>query len=149
MNTTHNTKTKLFATAMGVAAAALMAPALLFAGAGTAQADLYDCYNQGYLDGIFGVPPQCFANFDTAQQGLYDLGVADAQGGLLPTLSRPSIQPSIQLPDPRLEPQDTMGPFTGAAPDPREFPNLWEDGHAPHPVDIWENDNGPIVDPID
>ena len=39
MNTTHNTKTKRLIAALGVAAAAAVAPALLFAGAGTAHAD--------------------------------------------------------------------------------------------------------------
>jgi hypothetical protein len=38
MNTTHNTKTKRLIAALGVAAAAAVAPALLFAGAGTAHA---------------------------------------------------------------------------------------------------------------
>ena len=42
MNTTHNTKTKRLIAALGVAATAVMASALLFAGAGTAQADCYD-----------------------------------------------------------------------------------------------------------
>jgi hypothetical protein len=39
MKTTHNTKTKRIIAAWGVAAAAAAAPALLFAGAGTAHAD--------------------------------------------------------------------------------------------------------------
>jgi hypothetical protein len=38
MNTTHNAKTKRLVAALG-AAAAVVAPALLFAGAGTAHAD--------------------------------------------------------------------------------------------------------------
>ena len=38
MNTTPNTKTKRLVTAVGVAAAAAVAPALLFAGTGTAHA---------------------------------------------------------------------------------------------------------------
>ena len=38
MNTTHNTKTQRLIAALGVAAAAAVAPALLFAGAGTAHA---------------------------------------------------------------------------------------------------------------
>ena len=42
MNTTHNTKPKRLIAALGVAAATVVAPALLFAGAGTAQADCYD-----------------------------------------------------------------------------------------------------------
>jgi hypothetical protein len=43
MNTTQNTKTKRLIAALGVAAAAAVAPALLFAGAGTAHAD-DECY---------------------------------------------------------------------------------------------------------
>lgn len=39
MSTTHNTKTKQLIAALGVAAAAAVAPALVFAGAGTAHAD--------------------------------------------------------------------------------------------------------------
>ena len=39
MNTTHNTKTKRLIAAVGAVAAAAVAPALLFAGAGTAHAD--------------------------------------------------------------------------------------------------------------
>jgi hypothetical protein len=39
MNTTHNTKTKRLIAVLGSAAAAAVAPALLFAGAGTAHAD--------------------------------------------------------------------------------------------------------------
>jgi hypothetical protein len=42
-----NTKTKLLATALGVAAAAVMAPAALFAGAGTAQPDCDSSYSAG------------------------------------------------------------------------------------------------------
>jgi hypothetical protein len=43
MNTTHNRK-KMIASALGAAAAAVAAPALLFTGAGTAQAqELTDC----------------------------------------------------------------------------------------------------------
>ena len=37
MNTTHHTKTKRLIAALGLAAAAAVAPALLFAGAGTAH----------------------------------------------------------------------------------------------------------------
>ncbi len=43
MNTTHNLKTKRFIATFGVAAAAAVTPALLFAGAGTAHAD-DSCY---------------------------------------------------------------------------------------------------------
>jgi hypothetical protein len=39
MNTTHNTKTKRLVTAVAVAAATVATPTLLFASAGTAQAD--------------------------------------------------------------------------------------------------------------
>jgi hypothetical protein len=54
MNTTHNTKTKRLIAALGVAAAAAVAPALLFAGAGTAHAD-DPCY--GYLAGSYYCSP--------------------------------------------------------------------------------------------
>ena len=49
MNTTHNTKTKRLIAAWGVAAAAAVAPALLFAGAGTAHADC-DAYRFCTID---------------------------------------------------------------------------------------------------
>lgn len=39
MTITHNTRSKRFFAALGVAAATVAAPALLFAGAGTAHAD--------------------------------------------------------------------------------------------------------------
>lgn len=42
--TTHNFKAKGLVAALGVAAAAAVSPAVLFAGAGTAQAD--DCYGE-------------------------------------------------------------------------------------------------------
>jgi hypothetical protein len=45
MNTTHNTKTKRLIAALGVAAAAAVTPAVLCAGAGTAQAD-DSCYGE-------------------------------------------------------------------------------------------------------
>jgi len=45
MNTTHDIKTKRLIGALGVAAAAAVAPALLFAGAGTAHAD-DPCYGE-------------------------------------------------------------------------------------------------------
>jgi hypothetical protein len=61
MNTTHKIKTKRVVTALGVAAAAAVAPALLFAGAGTAQAD-DPCYGslQGsyYCSPASGISPQ-------------------------------------------------------------------------------------------
>jgi hypothetical protein len=47
MNTTHNTKATRPIAALGIAAAAAVAPALLFAGAGTAQADPCDGLLQG------------------------------------------------------------------------------------------------------
>ena len=54
MNTTHNTKTKRLIAAVTVAAAAV-APALLFAGAGTAHAD-DPCYD-GSLAGSYYCSP--------------------------------------------------------------------------------------------
>ncbi|MBV8347850.1 MAG: hypothetical protein JOZ49_10055 [Mycolicibacterium sp.] len=50
MNITHDTKTKRLVAALGVAAAAAVAPALPFAGAGTAHAD-DACY--GLLAGSY------------------------------------------------------------------------------------------------
>lgn len=54
MNTTHN-KSKRRIVALGVAAAAAMAPALLFTGAGTAVAD--NC-NGGSLQGSYYCSPR-------------------------------------------------------------------------------------------
>jgi hypothetical protein len=45
MNTTHNIKTKRLIAALGVAAAAAVTPALLFTGAGTAQAEPCSSYD--------------------------------------------------------------------------------------------------------
>jgi hypothetical protein len=44
MNATHDIKTKRLIAALGAAAATAVAPAVLFAGAGTAQAD--PCYEE-------------------------------------------------------------------------------------------------------
>ena len=55
MNTTYNTKTKRLIAALGVAATAVMAPALLFAGAATAHAD-DPCYD-GSLAGSYYCSP--------------------------------------------------------------------------------------------
>jgi len=52
--TIKNTDTKRFVAAVGTAAAAVAAPALLLAGAGTAQAD--DCYG-GTLSGSYYCSP--------------------------------------------------------------------------------------------
>jgi hypothetical protein len=61
MNATHGTKTKRLIAALGVAAAAAVAPELLFAGAGTAQAD-DPCFGslQGsyYCSPASGISPQ-------------------------------------------------------------------------------------------
>jgi hypothetical protein len=54
MNTTHHSKAQLLIAAFGVAAAAAVAPAVLFAGAGTAQAD-DGCY--GLLQGSYYCSP--------------------------------------------------------------------------------------------
>jgi hypothetical protein len=139
MNTTHNTKVKLLATALGVMAAALVAPTLLFAGAGTAQAD--ECpYDIGYEAGKSGGIGQCFEN--PSQQAQYDAGFADAQAGRQPDpFARDGVMPSINTDSPVLYPDGpptTMGPFTGVAPEPGEFPE-WE---APEPrgwdFDQWQ-----------
>jgi hypothetical protein len=62
MNTTYNTKTKRLTAALVVAATAVMAPALLFASAGTAQAD-DPCYD-GSLAGSYYCSP-------ASQSGIY------------------------------------------------------------------------------
>ena len=54
MHITHNTQTKRLIAAVGVAAAAAVAPALLFAAAGTAHAD-DPCY--GLLQGSYYCSP--------------------------------------------------------------------------------------------
>ena len=59
MNTTHSTKTTRLAAALGVAAAAVMAPALLFAVAGPAQAGWFlndDDNRNGFTYGSTGDP---------------------------------------------------------------------------------------------
>ena len=68
MNTTHNTKTKRLIAALGVAAAAAVAPALLFAGAGTAHAD-DPCY--GSLEGSYYCSPAAGINSQTPEQPAY------------------------------------------------------------------------------
>jgi hypothetical protein len=60
MNTTYNTKKRLIA-ALGVAATAVMAPALLFAGAATAHAEEYcdEWVYYTHLPGVPEIPPSC------------------------------------------------------------------------------------------
>jgi hypothetical protein len=67
MNATHNTKTKRLIAALGAAAAAV-APALLFAGAGTAHAD-DPCY--GSLEGSYYCSPAAGINSQTPEQPAY------------------------------------------------------------------------------
>jgi hypothetical protein len=151
MNTTHNTRTKLLAKAVGVAAAAVATSALLFAGAGTAQAD--ECpYDAGYLDGKTGGIGQCFQ--DPSQQAQYDAGFADAQAGRQPNPMGPDvvIPPMItnargaaELADPPIGNPDapapaTMGPRDGTMgsglPDPPEWPeyDLPPEPYSPEPI---------------
>ena len=106
MNTTHSTKTKRLIAAVGVTAAAAVAPALLFAGAGTAHAD--DC---GILDSI----QDCLGPILPADPPSYDPS-ADPWAN-----TRPDPAPSgpLQLPPdyvPNYVPQTTMGPYTGPVP---------------------------------
>jgi hypothetical protein len=74
MNTTHNTKTKLLAAAVGVAAA-VATPALLFAGAGTAHACALP-----YIGGHNNNSLLCPRPEASLEQGPYDLGVLDSHG---------------------------------------------------------------------
>ena len=48
MNTTHNTKTTRLIAALGAAAAVAVTPAVLFVGAGTAQAQDDSCYGSSH-----------------------------------------------------------------------------------------------------
>jgi hypothetical protein len=66
MNATHNTKTKRLMAALGVAAAAAVAPALLFAGVGTAHAD-DPCYD-GSLAGSYYCSPASGINSQSPEQ---------------------------------------------------------------------------------
>jgi hypothetical protein len=141
MNTTHNTKTKRLLTALGVATA-VVTPALLFASAGDAQADTSTCVPSpwtgsptcgeeepitctgvGWGSGIC-IPTAAIQ--DTQQP---DAPMNSPVANLPPTLSRPLIQPPIQLPDPPLEPQTTMGPYTGPWPP--------EENKIPNPYCSW------------
>jgi hypothetical protein len=83
MNTTHNTKTKLLAKAVGVAAAAVATPALLLTGAGTAHACALPYIALPYTDGssnkFFCPGPE--ASFE---HGQYDRGFLDSRYGLVP-----------------------------------------------------------------
>jgi hypothetical protein len=116
MNTTYNTKTMRLIAALGVAAAAVVTPALLFASAGTAQADQVcrAAYDQGYLDGSFGGIGRCYQ--DQSQQNEYDAGLGDAQAGRQPNpppiLSMPQITGNSPTYDPN-GPQTSMSPPVG------------------------------------
>lgn len=116
MNNKRNTKTKRLATTLAVAATSVMAPALLFAGTTTAQADTCDAYDDGYQScspgGIGFAPGGCYV--DPAQQAAYNSGCVDAVTGQEP--DPPTWMPSTPISGPNL--QSTMGPFTGAAPEP-------------------------------
>jgi hypothetical protein len=67
MNTTHHTKTNRLVAALGIAAAAVVTPALLVAGVGTAHAD-DACY--GALQGSYYCSPA------SGSQSLEQLGPA-------------------------------------------------------------------------
>ena len=139
MNSTPTTR-KLLA-GVGVAAAAVVTPALLFVGAATAHADdgpSCPAYNQGYHDGSWLGVGKCLV--DTAQQPAYDKGFGDARAGL------PSMPPAYWPPtntglnpnifDPTLKPQDTMGPWDGrTGSEPGEMPERIE---PPEPIEPYE-----------
>jgi len=84
MITTHHTKTKRLKAALGVAAAAAVAPAVLLAGAGTAHAcDIYSPESP-YTIGYQGpVDSPCYFDYPS-DQIKYDQGVLDSQFGLSP-----------------------------------------------------------------
>jgi hypothetical protein len=153
MNTTYNTKTKRLIAALEIAAAAAVAPALLFAGAGTAQADdvCYPAYDQGYLDGSAGGIGRCYQ--DQSQQSLYDSGFVDGQAGRQPNPPNSWI-PQIPVNSPTYEPngpQTTMGPWDGTTgsglPESPEFPEYHEplEPFTP-PEQPWEQMEPPAID---
>jgi hypothetical protein len=91
MNTTRNTKTWRLAAALGVAAAAV-APVLLFAGAGTAQAD-DPCY--GALQGSYycspgansQIPEQSVPEYTPSQPAFGYNNLPQCSGGALPAIA--------------------------------------------------------------
>jgi hypothetical protein len=83
MNTTHNTMTKRLIAALGVAAAAAVAPALLFAGAGTAHADPFTTIDDNDLNSVTATPPG---------------GPSGGYSPLTPEQLTPAWTPTMQLP---------------------------------------------------
>jgi hypothetical protein len=126
-----------------VGAAAITAPALLlFAGAGTAQADnVCTPYDEGYSNGVFGGSGQCFS--DPSKQSQFDSGYNDGSAG------RPSNPPppfSIITPDPGQIPQSTMSPWDGQQGNgPYEAPE-WPEYHEPQ--EPYEPSEQPWETPI-
>jgi hypothetical protein len=164
MSTTHNIKTKLLATAVGVAAAAV-APALLFAGAGTAQAnglspfttDASDCNWDNGMSGFLQCkyfPPANPAN---------SVPTWDPPGAV-PRWNPPVWTPSaVDLPyNPTLNNPNAPAPATMGPRDPADdgtyrpptypwFPDLHEPNgpYSPTPVPVtgpWSIFGGPVAD---
>jgi hypothetical protein len=111
MNTTHSTKTKRLIAAVGAVAAAAVAPALLFAGAGTAHAGPDTC------DGMWlGDVGGCMAFPVTEEPEVpYQITAPDYPSSMSPTdpwfgrwLSEQTVDPSLPLPN---EPLPGFGPL--------------------------------------
>jgi hypothetical protein len=134
INTTHNTKTKLLATAVGLAAAAVATPALLFAGGGTAQANANafpsDASECNFADGMGGFL-QCKQN-----DAIYGPGWQQQPANYLPlpqitdTVDTPSYRssnPNAPAPSTMSTWDGTMGSGPQAYPEPHEAPEpIWE-----------------------
>ena len=115
MNTAYNTKTKRLVAALGIAAAAVAAPAVLFVGAGTAQADcdIISATISGSSDDCFGPSLQS------------SLGPPIGPPWVEPVepFTMPPIPTSLPYPPPGMqsvpgqpgvyEPATTMGPSRG------------------------------------
>jgi hypothetical protein len=89
MNTIRDTKSKRFLAALGVAAASAVAPALLFAGAGTAHADdpCYGALQYSYYcsPGISTQSPDSYGGYGTSSPNMYP-ALPGCTGGVLEAL---------------------------------------------------------------
>ncbi len=93
MNTTHSTKTKRLVAALGVAAAA-MAPALLFTGAGTAHADdpcygslQYSYYCSPGAGALSPAPGPATPEYTPVQPPFGYNNLPQCSGGVLPAIT--------------------------------------------------------------
>jgi hypothetical protein len=141
MNNTRNRK-KTIVAALAAAAATVVAPAVLFAGSGTAHAD--NC--EGILGAVFGSIKDCLGPYYNPEHPLQPTVPPNGPEANFPPMDRllPHYTggPGDLMPgwgknpsSGQYEPQTTMGPFTGSAPEPGEF----REGEAPEPRG-WDYD---------